>query len=207
MPYIASRRRRSFGDDAVNIDITTTEDASGGPAASSSNETAPAGGYVNKNGVCKATDDGALAQFKELQRQANRVLDAMGTAKIAVDGAIGPGTMAALRTISTAPSAGAYSLAANNINLNDCTAVSAQALVVTMRLSQLGDFMGASSAVSSPSPASTPTTVNPVTGVETPQGLTASAGDFLGNMSTTEKLGLAGLAVAVGYFAFKGKKR
>lgn len=201
MPYI-----RGLSDD-ITIDAGGSDTVNGGPSVSTSNETLPPGGYVSKNGVCKATDDTALAQFKELQRQANRVLDSLQTAKISVDGAIGPGTLNALKVIATTPSAGAYSLSSSSINLNDCTAVAAQSLVVSARLSDLADYLGAPSSVSSPSPPTPPTTVNPVTGVETPQGFAASAGDMLGNMSTTEKLGVAGLAVAIGYFAFKGKKR
>lgn len=184
----------------------STETVNGGPSTASSNDTLPAGGYVNKAGVCKATDDAALSQFKELQRQCNRVLDYMAKPKIAVDGAIGAGTLGALQTIATQASAGAYSLSSSSVNMNDCTAVSAQALVLTTRLMALGDFLGAPGSVSSPSPPSTPTIVDPVTGIEQPQGFTASASDMLGNMSTTEKLGLAALAVGVGFFMFKKKK-
>lgn len=205
MPYIRQLRSLSDDDDSFN-DGSSSDTINGGPVATTVNETAPAGGYVNKNGVCKATDDGALAQFKELQRQMNRVLDYVSSPKIAVDGAIGPGTLAALRVIATTPSAGAYSLSSSSVNMNDCTAIAAQALVLSARMSSLADFVGAPSSVSSPSPTSTPTTVNPVTGIETPQGPVASASDFLGNMSTTEKLGVAGIAVAVGYFAFVKKK-
>lgn len=196
--------RRAFGDDLdPQSDITTTD-------AATAQETSPGPGFVSTNGICKPTGSASLELFKDLQRQMNRCLDAMGSAKIAVDGAIGPGTLAALQAISNAPSAGAYGLGSSSgfvVNTNDCTSVSNQVLSITTKLSQLADYMGAAASVSSPSPASTPTTVNPVTGVETPQPLTASVMDTLNNMSTTEKLGVAGLAVAVGYFAItKGKR-
>lgn len=213
MSFIARTRhgrshlaRRTFGDA-----LDPQSDINTGPSTSTAQETSPGPGFVTKNGVCKPTGSASLDLFKDLQRQMNRVLDAMGSAKIAVDGAIGPGTLAALQAISQAPSAGAYGLGSSSgfvVNTNDCASISNQVVAITAKLSQLADYMGAANSVSSPSPTSTPTTVDPVTGIETPQPLTSSAMDALANMSTTEKLGVAGIAVAVGYFAItKGKKR
>jgi lysozyme family protein len=135
----------------------------------------------------------------------NRVLDSLGVAKIGVDGAIGPGTLAALQTIGAqAASASSYGL--TNVN-HTCANVAANVQRLTVGAQGLADFLNVPSSVSSPSPDSTPSYVNLATGQLQTQAVGASAMDAFNNLSTTQKLALgAGLAVA-GFYAMRGKKR
>lgn len=181
------------------------------PSSQAGGGWAATGGFVSTNGVCKPTDSVSLAAFKELQRQANRVADATGLAKIGVDGAIGPGTIGLISQIKTK----AQSLAAQytssqgwgnylaNQNVSTCSAIAGGVQNLTPMLSAMADALGVSSSVASPAPASPPSIYNPITGAAMPQGAAADAGDLIGNMSTTMQI--AGLAIAGGlaYFAVK----
>jgi len=198
--------RRMLADDAVTIDQDSTENVDP-TVQGTSNVTTSITPYTTVNGVCKATSPDALDSFKALQRQINRCLSVMGAPLIQVDGAIGAGTLAAIATIQNSPSAGAYSVSSSNLNAGLCSTVAAQAPVLTLRYSQLADYLGAQDSVSSPSPTSTPSYIDPVSGQPQTQGIVASASDIFGNMSTTEKVGVAAIAVAVGFFAFKKGKR
>jgi len=195
-----------------------TQVATQGGQVSPIPSSSPGGGYTTTagfssvGGVCKPNDSGTLANFKELQRQANRVADAIGTAKIAVDGAIGPGTLALLTTIqgkAKAADTGNFGFGnfLANQNLSSCSAVAGGVLNITPMLSAMADALGVSSSVASPSPASTPTTYDPITGKETPQSLTSSIGDAFSNMSTTMQMAALGIAGGIGYYLYKGSKK
>ena len=148
--------------------------------------------------------------FGKFQRAINRCLNKLSTTAVAVDGAIGAGTMAALSTIANSTSAGSYQLGPSSVNWGGgCKVVVSQMAVLTGRLNQLADWLGAPSSVASPSPASTPTYIDPITKQPTQQGMTDGVSDFFQNMSTMEQAGIAALAVGVGYFAFTsfGKKK
>lgn len=208
-PSIDSVLCQQFG---VNCFIT----ASGSPESTTtsttatsetpSSSTAAASNWTSVGGVCKATNATYLAAFKELQRQLNRVLDTLGVAKIAVDGAIGPGTLAALQTIGAqATSASSYGL--TGINLT-CANVAANVQRLTLGAQRLADFLNVPSSVSSPAPAETPSYVDLQTGQVTNQPIGASAMDAFNNLSTTQKLALgAGLALAGFYATRKHKKK
>jgi hypothetical protein len=165
---------------------------------------------TSSTGVCKPANSATLSAAKDFQRAVNRCLNKLSTTALAVDGAIGAGTMSALSTIANSTSAGAYQLGLSNVNWGGgCTVVVSQLAVLTQRLSDLADWLGAPSSVSSPSPASTPTYIDPITKQATTQDLAGSVGDFFQNMSTMEQAGVAALAVGIGYFAYTsfGKKK
>ncbi len=164
----------------------------------------PTSNWVSVGGVCKATNTTYLGMIKDFQRALNRVLDVIKpTGKIGVDGEICPLTMAALLAVSQSTSAGAYGLA--SISQSSCDQVAAQVANLTARAGALADFLGASSSVSSPSPASTPTYVN-AAGVPTPQPITDTATDFFSNLSTMQKMMVGAGALGVGVLVF-GKKK
>lgn len=226
MTYLPKRRAlRGFGDDPADLNINADIPDGSGPSADvqttvydddSGLLTYPTGlssaanWVTSTSGVCKPANAATLSAAKDFQRAINRCLDKLSTTKITVDGAIGSGTMGALSTISSSTSAGAYSLGPSSVNWGGgCTVVVAQIDVLTTRLNQLADWLGAPSSVGSPAPSSTPTFVNPVTGQPQQQGMTDSLTDFFQNMSTMEQAGIAALAVGIGYFAFTsfGKKK
>lgn len=170
------------------------------------------GGFVSTNGICKPTDSTSLGKFKELQRQANRVADAIGATKIGVDGAIGPGTLALMSTIKTKAQAsdtgsqGWGNFLANQ-NTSSCTAVAGGTDNLIPMLSAMADALGVSSSVASPAPASPPQIYNPITGQVSNQGIAADLEDLLGNMSTTTKIAALGIAGGIGYFLYKDSKK
>lgn len=170
------------------------------------------GGFSSVNGICKPTDPTALDRFKELQRQANRVADAIGATKIAVDGAIGPGTIALLTTIkgkAAAADTGGFGWGnfLANQSLASCSAVAGGVLNITPMLSAMADALGASSSVASPAPASTPTIYNPITGTEVAQGMTDSIGDAFKNLSTPMQIAALGIAGGLAYFTLLKKPK
>lgn len=169
------------------------------------------GGFVSVGGICKPTDSTSLSKFKELQRQANRVADVMGMTKIAVDGAIGPATMQLMTFIQGKANASdtgsqGWGNYIGNQSLASCTAVAGGADNLTPMLSMMADALGAAASVASPAPASAPTIYNPVTGIESNQGLAASVGDMFGNMSTTTKIATLGIGGGLAYFLYKAHK-
>jgi len=213
MGYVTNWRGVGADDITINppeVDDGTIYDDGAVAAQDTSAVTYNAGSdWATVNGVCKPTNSGALGYAKDLQRAANRVLSTMGSTKIAVDGAIGPGTVAALVSIQGVTSAAAYSLGSSNINYGaGCTVVTAQIQAITDRLNQLADYLGASSSVSSPSGSGTPTIYDPVSGTLQNQAPTASILDAFNNMSTPMKIAAVGIAGGIGYLAFaKPKKR
>lgn len=195
--------------DLTSIPVPTEQTTTSTTATSDPTPTAPAAptsNWVTIGGICKPTNPVFLGQLKDLQRQVNRVLDKLGSPLVGIDGSVGPQTMAALSTISRSTSAGAYGLGA--INLASCDAVCSQVATLTARASNLADFLGASSSVSSPAPAETPSYVG-AGGQVVPQGPVDSATDMWNNMGTMGKLGVAGLAIGAVVFASgaKGKRK
>lgn len=191
-------------DDPGDFDISSDDGPPAGTVVTAtSQESTPAGGWASVSGICKATDGNMLAAMKELQRQINRVMTAAGGAKVTIDGAIGNQTVAAMTTLKAMPSAGAYNLA--NIAV-DCASLANNILAITINVQAMGDYLGASSSVSSPSPSSTPTIYDPTTSTIVPQPLTASAADAANNLSTPMKLAALALAGGIGYMLWKGKR-
>lgn len=141
-------------------------------------------------GICNPSNFETLDKFKELQRQANRLAQARGIAKIAVDGSIGPGTIGIMKQL----------LPGSGMTCNDI-AIGAEAFTAQLRI--LADQAGVSKTVSGPTPVTPPKIVTQA-GVDLP----APSGMF-GEMSTGVKVAAAGLLVVAGFMLFgpKSKKR
>lgn len=170
------------------------------------------GGFVSVGGVCKPTDTTALSKFKELQRQANRVADALNLTKIGVDGAIGAQTVSLISSIKNLAKAADSSSQGwgnflGNQNVTSCSAVAGGADNLTPMLSAMADALGTASSVASPSPASAPQIYNPITGQVSNQPLTADIADVFGNMSTTTQVAALAIAGGIGYFALKAHNK
>lgn len=228
-------RKRGMGDngDAPVIDLTTTEEPSSPPETQVVTEggqvspipsSQPGGGsaggqtaFVTVGGVCKPTNSASLANFKELQRQLNRVADVKSFPKIAPDGEIGSLTLALLSLVKNAASQTIVASGTTygwrnflmNQNVLNCNAVATSAITIAQMASAMADDLGASSSVSSPSPSKTPTYIDPITLQPQNQDIGASALDAFSNMSTGEKLALGAVVVGVGVVMFgsKGKKK
>jgi lysozyme family protein len=215
--YINPRvRRRFMGDDsdAPVIDVAPTEDTSSTPDVSTVADTS-GGTFVSAGGVCKPTTSAYLDLYKGLQRQANRVASVISVPMIAVDGAIGAGTLGvlaaikAMKVVQGAPNAinQAAALAlVSAIDTSSCSVVATNVVAYTASLSNAADALGASDSVSSPSPASTPSYVNPSTGVPQTQPLTSSVADLFNNMSSTQQYLLGAGAALLAYMTFKKNK-
>lgn len=183
-------------------------DASPTVDVSSAQPDSSGGLFVSSNGVCKATTPAMLGFYKDLQRQANRIADDIGAPKLTVDGAIGKNTVALLQKIkSTLVQGSVYSAGAGFLtgDVSTCTAVASNYYAIMATLEQAADALGLPSSTSSPSAPSS--YVDLSTGTKTPPPVASSVADLLGNMSTTEKLVLGGLAAAVAYVAVKKNKR
>jgi hypothetical protein len=150
-------------------------------------------------GVCKATNQTTLDLFKDLQRQLNRVISVGGnitlanTKMLGIDGEIGPNTVAAMTAVFPDGSWSCASIAAG-----------ADAWLADVKL--LADQAGAPASVSSPSPASTPSIINPATNKPQPQPKSDSVMDFFKNMSTTQMLVGAAAVVGGAFFLVKPKR-
>lgn len=152
------------------------------------------GDFVNRSGNCKPTNFETLAKFKELQTQLNRAAHAKGLPKIAVDGDIGPGTLALMAKLGVSAA-------------TSCATVApiAEALAVQMR--ETADNAGVPTKVSSPAPPVAPSIVNATTGAITPQPTSASIMDAFNRMGTTELIIAAAVLGGGAYFLLGKKKR
>ena len=225
-PLRKHRHLRAVGDDETAVDTSSIpvspESPDPGPVQIVSDESGqtspvvdggsgPAGPlspFTTISGVCYATSSDVLSTFKNLQRQMNRVADKMGTAKIGVDGQIGPQTIALLSAIKSSPltsggTAAAWQNFIANQDTSSCSAIAAQAITLAQMIGAMADSLGVPSSVTSPAPASTPVIANG-SGQLVPQGPAASLGDTWNNLSSATKL-VAG-AVAVGAIVLATKK-
>lgn len=205
MTYLPQRPLRGLGDDSeqdfftklleqikglpAQIQATTGNDD--GFFAQLQNEpasTTPAGGSTNfaqVGTVCKATNKTTLNAVSALQRQLNRVAKVKGFAPIAVDGEIGPLTMALFRQVNNATpgSLGDSGLTCMSLGLNLGN--------VGPLVKAFADSIGAPAAVAAPSPSAPPSFINPKTGQQIAAG---SAGDLMAQV--TSPLGLVAIGVA-----------
>lgn len=90
-----------FGEPASDASAAAADD---NIMSTANGTTTTAADFTSTGGVCKAKNFPALAMAQEFQAQLNRVAHAKGYSKIAVDGALGPGTMALFRLVQTASS-------------------------------------------------------------------------------------------------------
>jgi hypothetical protein len=181
-----------------------------GSSGSSSSETASTSATststdVNQNwydssGICYATtSDGGvtLNLYKEFQRQMNRIASVIGSAAIAVDGAIGPNTLALVGAINSATQTSGKMTALGFSSTSCDTDAATLAASGTAGLQALADGLGAPSSVTSPT--GSPQVYNPTTGSLQAQAATASIADVWNNLSSTAQIGLA---VGAGVLAY-----
>lgn len=214
MPDDQSTASGSSTSTSFDTSVTSAGSTIGGGIASSSGVAwspgSPQGAWQNVSGICypttTASGNALLAQLKEMQRQANRVLSQSGAALLGVDGKVGPATLSALGTI--AGPANFASLIPSGIAT--CDQVCQQAANITAAIQIYADSLGASSSVASPSaPVQQwqPPSVKGGSGSLVGQPTTADLLDAWNNLGTTEKLGIGGVALAALYFWKKSSKR
>ena len=155
---------------------------------STSHHPSVCGGTKILSGVCKPADAGALANFKELQNQLNRVAQTSGWSLLDVDGRLGAKTVE-------------YYNRAQGGNITDCNMLSSITVsgtsVATIRM--IADQMNAPAVVKAPI-TSQPSSVDPRTGqIKDPPGLAITDAVF-GLVSSP--WGLA-IAAGLGFAAWK----
>ena len=156
--------------------------------------------WKSVGGVCYATTSDFLASLKTLQRQLNRVATAKGIALIAVDGSVGPLTLALMNTVA---GYGAYKAMANP-DTSTCDAVCTSAFAFIAATQAFADSLGAPDSVASPS--GSPQVWNNATGTLVKQPIAADLADTWGNLSSTNKMIVGAAAVGLGYWALKQGK-
>lgn len=161
--------------------------------------TTTAADFSSVNGVCKPANFPALNAVRELQRQMNRVAKVKGYGAVAVDGAVGPDTLALFRRVQAASAGSVMGDASTCIN------VAADSDVLGGQVKDLADALGAPATVPDPVTLSVPT-------VRTKSGKTIAAPDSgvmgsLAMLSPFEKLALAGLAGGIGYLLLSRTKK
>jgi len=197
------------GETTSDSSSTTTQDtgvtSSGGTVGGQDTgvPSAPTSAWQNVGGVCYATSTGGLLDtFKELQRQLNRVASNQSWALLAVDGSIGPATMAMIAQVA---GLGAYSSVGFAASVASCDTVASNVYALVGATQAYADTLGVSSSVSSPS--GSPQVFNPASGTLEGQGVAGSVSDVWGNLSTTGQIALAAGAVGVLWYATsQGKK-
>lgn len=162
--------------------------------------TTTAADFTNIAGVCKPANFPALGVSRELQNQLNRVAQMKGFAKIAADGAIGPGTLALFKKVQ------AISAGAVMGDPTTCMGIAPDVDILSGQVKLIADALGAPATVTGPTALSVPSIV-------TKSGQTVIAPDAgllggLAGMSSIEKLALLSVAGGVGYLLItKGKKK
>lgn len=151
-------------------------------------------------GTCKPMDFDTLNIVREMQGQLNRLAKARGRTLIAVDGDVGPGTVAAVR-------AAAGDLSPLQFDTSSCMAVATRSLDIGMRAKTVADGLGAPAKVPSPIPPKAPSIVT-ITGAEikAPPMAGASLIDSVKNLGMPMLLLLGVGVVGVGYYVTKKAK-
>lgn len=158
----------------------------------------PRPGCTPVAGVAIPMTAAALANFKELQRQINRVLAKKGKKLLSVDGRIGSSTMAALNVVRDTGAVAAVLLTLQR-TIDD---VASNAATVATVAKGVADALGAG-AVADPKPTTPPSLPGPNGTVLNPpaDAIAASAGE----LSLSSPLVLA--AIGVGVLLLLGNKR
>jgi hypothetical protein len=162
-------------------------------------------------GVVKPSTFDALATFKNLQNQLNRVAAVSGNKPIAVDGDIGPGTVtlyAAVKPhLATYAAVEASGADATKIGAaGTATEIAQYADVIAEVASKYANSKGAPTTVPGPAPVKPPTLVS-ATGIETAAPAGADLLAAWKGVSTPMKLAGAAVLAGIGYFMFFDKKR
>lgn len=111
---------------------------------------------VKYPGICKPMNLRALQTVQALQAQMNRVAQVKGMGKIAVDGAIGPGTLALFNQVAAASQGTPYVMSP----VGSTPLLAADADVYASQCAGLANALGAPAQVSAPSANSPVTLVN-----------------------------------------------
>lgn len=165
--------------------------ASGSPSISQAD-------FVSTGGICKASNLTALTYVKTLQKQLNRVASVKGFGKIAIDGAVGPGTLGLFRQVQGAAGKGAIMG-----DPSSCIGVAADADVLLAQVQAYADSLGAPAVVLG-APSFTQPTIVTKDGKEKSQ---AGVWDTFSGMSGLEQIAVVGVFGAIGYLVFTGKKK
>lgn len=162
-------------------------------------------------GVCKPSTVSALATFKRLQTQLNRIAAAKSIPTIAIDGDIGPGTVTLFGKVqadlvayatSTMNLAGSVKIA---VVTSSCTALASVADIVGDVADQYATSIKAPLNPPSPTPTKPPTLVLP-SGAEVPPPAGAGLLTAFTSASDTMKIAMIAVAGGVGYYLLKGRK-
>lgn len=150
-------------------------------------------------GTCKPMDFDTLNIVREMQSQINRIAKARGRTLIAVDGDVGPGTVAAVRAASG-------DLAPLQFDTSSCMAVATRAIDIGIRAKTVADGLGVPAKVSAPIPPKAPSIVT-ITGAEikAPPMVGASLLDSVKNLGMPTLLVLGAGLVGIGYYVTRKK--
>jgi hypothetical protein len=147
-------------------------------------------------GVCKPMDNDTLQVVYDLQNQLNRLAKMKGAALIAVDGDIGPGTVALATKLGPWSHFASMMETAAPISTSSCTDVAQNADAIAAGAKSQADSLGAPEKVSGPAPAKPPTIITPSgQEVKGPAPAGASLLDSFKNLDTTTMLVLGGILV------------
>lgn len=167
-------------------------------------------------GVCKPTTFAALAIFKGLQAQLNRVAAVTGSKPIMIDGDIGPGTVGLYAAVKGALVEFATTMADSNRlgiatqlkGATSCIQIATIADVITKVAKTYADSKNAPASVPGPAPVKLPTIITPSgneVAVSSSMALTAKI--FGRPLSTIEMLAVAAVGGGVGYMLYKSRKK
>jgi len=176
-------------------------------------------------GVCKPSTTATLAAFQNLQTQLNRVAQAKNLPKVAVDGDVGPGTVALagyVKAVAAADATGADTTGDNTvadnaatlasvIDASSCTSIASRADDIAANAEMYATALGVPSTVPAPVNTSATTLVSS-TGAETQisgavQNTVSSAAASFGALGTMEQVVVIGAIGIAGYIVFGGKKK
>lgn len=152
-------------------------------------------------GVCKPMDFDTLNIVRDMQNQINRVAKMKGAKLIAVDGDIGPGTVAAVSAVLS-------SLAPATFDTSSSAAVARVCDQIGARAKAVADGLNAPAQVSAPIPLKQPSIIMP-SGLEVkaPPMVGASLIDGVKNLGMTTLLILGVAAAGAGYYLTRKPKK
>ncbi len=206
---VAGRRiHHPMGDVGIWDAIRSVFEA-GEPATSDKIDQTAGGGattsaadFITVGGICKPRNVPALEAVRELQRQMNRVAQMKGFGKTAVDGAVGPGTLALFRQVQSVASGSVMG------DPSSCMTVAPDADVLAAQIRAVADSLGAPTLVSGPVALTVPTIVTASGKVVAPPVADAGILASIASMPPIQKVALAGVAGGIGYLLFtQAKKR
>lgn len=186
--------RSVFAADSPGAGDNIDQTAGGGTSTSVAD-------FITVGGVCKPMNVPALNAVRELQRQMNRVAQVKGFSKTAVDGAVGPGTLALFRQVQSVATGSVMG------DPSSCLSVAPDADVLGAQVKAVADSFGAPSTVSGPVALTVPTIVTKSGKVVAPPVADAGILGSLAAMPPIQKVALVGVAGGIGYLLFTQSKK